>query len=281
MADLIKYDNLILTDEVYDFLPSNPNRVPIAGVSKRHGAVVTDVPTAAERQVQLKGVIYGREYDVTDPSAGAIARLDTIAAALSEFNKPLYYTSSRFINAYPTGFNWAFRHGSAGKVIDFAINFICPDPFWYTTTDVEDQTVELLNSDSAESGFPGSKIKNAVINNSGTAYTFVKVTVTNANALSSLSRCRVVNQTIPVDAGIPYRDWVYSNSVLPGAGSELVVDSSAMTVVNRGFIDAEGFLKDLEHWVGTWLWLEPGNNTIQVAGTPEADYLFEWRPRNW
>lgn len=275
MPDLIKYDTLILTDEIHDITVSEPNRVPLAAVAKRQGALVTDLPTTAERSVQMKGTIYGKEFDVTDPSAGANARRDSIATAMSEFNKRLYINSAKFLKAYPTAFNWAYRHGSAGKVIDYALSFICPDPFFYIGEEAETQTIELRSSDPAESGFAGSKIKSATIVNAGTAYAFVKVTVSNENALSALTRCRVVNQTIPVDEGFPYKDWVYNNFV--STDQTLVVDSNFMTAARHGF----SLQQDLEHWVGTWLWLEPGSNTIQVAGTPDADYLFEWTERSW
>lgn len=275
MPDLIKYDTLILTDEIHDLTVSEPNRIPLASVAKRQGALVTDVPTTGERSVQMKGTIHGTDYDITDPVAGANSRRDSIAAAMSEFNKRLYVTSSKFLKSYPVAFNWTYRRGSAGRVIDYALSFICPDPFFYIGEEAQTQTIELRSSDPAESGVAGSKIKNAEITNNGSAYAFVKVTVSNENALSSLTRCRVVNQSIEIEEGFPYKDWIYNNFVPPS--NLLVVDSNLMTVVNQGVF----WVDDLEHWVGTWLWLEPGVNVIQVAGTPDADYLFEWTERSW
>jgi hypothetical protein len=77
-------------------------------------------------------------------------------------------------------------------------------------------------------------------------------------------------------AGVSEIEWVGSL----GSGHDLVIDCGARSVKKDGVDDYDAFSLTVNHIIGDWLRLEPGNNTVVVTigpgGALPADVEFEY-----
>lgn len=253
---LVKYDDLDITETCEDVQISAPTRVQMMAVPKRHGGLVSEVPVLDPRRINIRGKIQEASF------TACRATIDLFEKTFHRFNKKLRIYDDRYINAYPLGFNYVFLPGSGGASVAYTIDIICADPFWYNDTtgsdsrtlDTGDVAIDITNNVYRES---------FTINNTGTAFVFPVITVTAGG--TNLTTITVRNLTTG-------RNFSFVGTVL--SGNSLVVDCGQFTVENNG-------VEDLTNWSGSFLWFDPGNNSMQIEGTTVATYAFAWSPRNY
>jgi len=248
---LVKYDDLTFTETVEGWEDSFPKRINMMAVPKRWGGLVQEVAVGDARRISLKGKI--QEQDATT----CRTTIDNFAKTLNRFNKKLRLWDDRYIYAYPLGFHWGYVPGTAAKSAVYSIDFICADPFFYL--DATGSDVRTLNSSDTPVGL-GNRAEIFTINNTGNIFVYPKIVVA---ATDTITTVIVRNLTTG-------RNFTYSGTIL--AGTSLTVDCGLFTVTNNG-------TEDLTNWSGSFLWLEAGNNSIEIEGKIVATYTFTWLPR--
>lgn len=250
----IKWDDVVIDDSVEQLAIGSPKDVTMMRVVKRHGGLVSEVPTVGPRTISLRGKIQEQTFDLF------WSKVDELEKIFSRFNKKFYIRNDRYIRAYPISFGWAPIEGSGGLSAAYTVELKCADPFWYEESGVVSTTKNLTSGDTAIDITAGYYRESFVINNIGTAFAFLKVTV---NAVSQITRAIVRNTTTN-------RAWTYTGTV--PITKNLIVDAGNFIVTNDG-------VEDLTNWNGSFIWLEPGNNSIEIEGTVNADYTLEYSPR--
>lgn len=264
LTQLISYDGFDVTNEVARVSITDANRVQAAAVAKRHGGIITDIPVRDAKRVTLTGTIYGRDYDVTNPHDGARARVDAYNAISMRYNKRLRFHTDRYLNAYPLNFAHEPVLGSAGTVETFTWDFICLDPFWYA--DPAAPTIFTLNSSDSLLDITNSYYQETQdINNIGSTFIYPVVTVAMFAAGSKTWRVQFDNLTTG-------KFWRYEFAYVGGTNRTLIVDAGQFSVQ----IDGND---DLTNWQGTFVWLDPGVNSIRVSGSIDATYTVAFTPR--
>lgn len=236
----LKYDDLDLTEIVATIEGASPMRINAQSIPKRHGALVSEVPVLDPRRVVFRGRL--QEVDAITLRG----TIDTIQKTLRRFNKRLTIWDDRYLNSYCINFQYNFIPGSAMAACDFVMDFFCADPFFYAN-DPETQTITVSSADVLDVT-TGVYEKIANVDNQGSCYVFPKITVTNTGAFS-ITKIVINNATTA-------RSWDYSGTL--AAGKELVVDSAEFTVTNDGASALTG-------WSGSFLWLDPGINSLEVG----------------
>ncbi|MFH2099464.1 MAG: hypothetical protein ABIJ95_08145 [Pseudomonadota bacterium] len=175
-------------------------------------------------------------------------------AALTSFldamTKALFYNGEEYRFSWATGFYIGVSHvdsfkaarlsgGLAYKSAAIEIRFVCPDPFWYSTTDDSLAATSITTSP-----------QDLVIVNNGTVPSPL---VVQCDPTAAWADFTLENVT---DGGNLCR---YADSAL-GNGDQVILDSRGAGTVER---DGENTIR---HFSGAWLRILPGNNTIRYTG---------------
>ena len=252
-TQIVKYNELDFTQSVEQFESTFPKRINMMAVPKRHGGLVQEVPVNDPRRVSLKGKI--QEIDATT----CRSVIDSFEKEFGLFNKKFRLWDDRYVFAYPLGFNYAFVPGTNMASALYTVDFMCADPFWYY--DTTGSSSRTLNS--ADTFVSSGIYKEAfTLNNVGNVFVYPTITVTASGTLTTII---VRNLTTG-------RNFTYTGTVT--SGTSLVVSCSNFTVTNNG-------TEDLTNWSGSFLWLDPGNNSMEVQGSITATYAMTWGPRTY
>jgi hypothetical protein len=265
MSGIATYDGFDFAEEIATIEVHDPVKVMAADVPKRHGALIQDIPTRGAKRITFRGAIYGKEYDAEDPYAGLHTRINQYLAKQNTYNKQLRLQANRYFKAYPLGFSYEPREGSAFTVVDFVWDFICLDPFAYS--DVADsETIELTSADSFADITNGFYMETKVVGNDGSLFVYPKVTVVCNSPSSKRWRIQFDNLTTG-------KSWTYEFDYPGGSVNRtVIVDASIFSVTIEG-------TDDLTAWTGTFVWLEPGDNSIRLVGSIDMTATIEWVPR--
>lgn len=262
-SPVASYDSFDFASEVVSLTIGDPIRLAAVAVPKRHGGLIQDVPVRDAKRVTFGLTVYGRDYDVTNPEQGARARIDAYLAKTMLYNKKLRLHDDRYLNAYPAALNYVPRQGSALTVWDLSWDFICLDPFFYSDTPGS-QVINLTAADTIIDITNGHYSEQVVINNNGSAFVYPKVVVDCTSGAPKRFKVQFDNLTTG-------KSWTYEFDYTSGT-KRVVVDAGIFSVTLDGS-------DDLTNWQGTFVWLEPGNNTIRVSGSVDATYTITWSPR--
>jgi hypothetical protein len=263
----IKFGTLDLTDYIEQHQDSNPTRLSIQAVPKRHGGLVSELPVLDIRKINLRGVVYADKNAVDGP-ADLRTKLRAIEAALGYTRQKLYMFTDRYFWAYKTGWSHQIVPGTGMLVAAITMEFTCDDPFEYTATDPTPVTQTILASDTVVDVTRQFYKRSFVINSPGSVYAWIKTTVS-ANQGNAVSRAIVRNLTT-------VKQWAFTAAAgglsgIINAAQSLIVDGKFFTVENNG-------VSDLVNWLGTFVWLQQGDNTIEIEGS-KAQYTFEFPER--
>ncbi len=264
MIPVATFDGFDFEDEVWRVDVQDPVKVPAADVPKRHGALIQDVPTRGAKRVSFKGTIHGRDYNASNPFDGLHTRINQYCAKSTLYNKQLRIHNDRYLKAYPLGFAYEPREGSAFAVADFSWDFVCLDPFFYADV-AASQVIALTAADTIADITNNFYSETAVVNNSGSLFVYPKVTVVCNHASSKRFRIQFDNLTTG-------KSWTYEFDYVGGTTRTVIVDAGNFVITNDG-------TDDFTNWQGTFVWLDAGNNNIRVLGSIDATYTIEWLPR--
>lgn len=253
-TQIVTFDNVDLSEYFSSWQESNPSRLNAMTAPRRHGAIISEAVVEDARRVSIRGTILAATKEALRNV------LDTLGELFMRTNKRLQLWDDRYRLAYKSDFTYAYIQGSAMRGVDFDLQFFCADPFWYSVT-ADTQPFTLTVADTLLD-ITANKYKRAVtLTNNGMVIVYPKITVT-AGA-TPLTTIVVRNLT-------QARYWIYSGTI--PAGKSLVVQPLDFTVRNDGE-------DDLTNWQGDFLGLRVGVNSMEIEGTPDATYTFEWTSR--
>jgi hypothetical protein len=166
--------------------------------------------------------------------------IDTITAKLNSGVKKLTINSDRYLWAAKKNFDAQFARGFSGRVATYNIQFVCADPYWYsTTTTTQDETI----AGDATYTYALSV---------GNALVYPVITITPSG---SMTEFQVTNNNTNVNRFVRYTGTV-------GAGVALIIDCAERTVTVG--TNTNG----LNNMTGDFIWLMPNaNNALAVSGT--------------
>lgn len=249
-------DGIDLTESVVDIQDSAPMRLNAQEGPKRHGVILSEVPVMDARRISIRGVVQ------EDTATILRDTLDNIQKVLHRPGKKLRIYDDRYYTAYLADFAYALIPGSAGRSIAYTASFICPDPFCYNddpgtdgprTIDTNDAIIDITN------GLYGETF---VADNEGSAYTYPVYTFV---ATGSVNRIVITNNTTG-------KSFTYTGTI--AAGKTLIVDCPQFKVTNDG-------VEDLNNWSGSFVWLDPGENSISISGKVIFTAAMEWTVRSY
>lgn len=252
----IMFGSLDLTDIIEQWDEGLNTRINMQSVPKRHGGLVTELPVLEPRRIRMRGRMFATSQEEMRNS------LRAIEAGLGYTRKTLTIFDDRFYSAYKAGFSHAYVEGSALLVATVSIEFIADDPFEYSMIDPAPVAVQLRNTDTVVDITSLYYKKSFNITNLGSAFSFLTMTAT--AVLGPSFRVVVRNNTIS-------RTQSFASPGVVLSGKSLVISNGDFTVKNDG-------VNELTYWSGTFLWLEPGLNELEVEGSP-MDYSFSHRQR--
>lgn len=259
-TQVLIFDNVDLSEYVQSWQEISPTRLNAVTVPRRHGALISDAVVQDARRINLAGRIVSPD----GTALGLRDLLEDISELLTRQNKRLQLWDDRYIVAYKSSFGVQYVPGSSMRAVDFTIEFLCVDPFWYSTASSTAGALVVPNLTTADQAIDITNNiyrKALTINNPGSIFVYPIITVTAIG--TPLTRITVRNLTIG-------RLFTYEGTV--AAAKSLVVDTSGFTVVNDG-------TDDLTQWAGDFLWLMPGSNSMEIEGTAPAAYGWAWTDR--
>lgn len=237
----IKYHDLDITEVTENIEISGPYRVTPMTISKRHGAVISEVVVLDPKRISIRGIISENNFDTL------ITTLDNMSRTFAKFNKKFRIFDDRYFNAYPLSFNYTYLPGTILASAAFTCDFFCADPFAYSDTPISDSRV--TSSDTF------------ALNNTGNAFVYPIFTITAGG--SSITSISITNNTTG-------RNITYSNTLL--AGGILIIDCTNFIVINNG-------TEDLTNFSGSFLWLNPGSNELIFTSNNSATWATSFTPR--
>lgn len=248
----LKFGTLDMSDAVESWEQSLDTRLNQMLVPKRHGVLISEVPVVGARMVRLKGRTQAVDFTTLRTT------IDLMEKLLNAGRQKLFLAADRFLYAYKASFGYGYVPGAALAAIDFSIDFLCDDPFFYDTTSQSD--VRSLTTGDTNMG--GGFYKEAFIHtNPGTVFAYPIITV-NANQGVSLTKVIFRNLTNT-------RTFQYTGTVV--AGTSLVIDCGNLSVRNNG-------VEDLANWNGLFATLDVGANSLEIEGNP-ATYTIAYTAR--
>lgn len=247
-SKVLLFDNVDLSGYVGTWQESANARINAVTVPRRHGALVSDAVVQDVRNIRITGTL------VSLTASGLRTILDTLSELLSRQNKALQLWDDRYITAYKAQFVYSYVEGSALTAANYAIAFVCVNPFWISLT----QNVILTTFNAMMTIDFTAKLyrQSFVLTNNGT---FVAYPLYSLSCVgNTISKVIVQNLTLN-------RRFTYTGTI--AAGTTLAVDVTNFTVTNNG-------ASDLTNWTGDFIWLLAGANNIQV------DFTFTGAPTN-
>jgi hypothetical protein len=258
-SQLIKFGTLDLTEYVEELAESNDNRINIQAIANRHGGIVTDTPVLDARIIRMTGKIL---EDSAEDLRDTLASWETL---LGTTRQRLYtMMDDRYLNAYKSKFSYQYIMGSAMKAVQFDLEFLADDPFEYADPSPSAVTQTLTTGDTSIG--LGRYKKSFVINNQGNAYVFPTVVTSYTNTL--VIQVIVRNLTLGLQ-------FTYNAGAIHGmlqSGQNLTVAHGNSTILHSANGDK------LTNFTGAFIYLNPGNNTLEIQGEP-AQYQFSYEQR--
>lgn len=255
----LTYDGYDVSPYIETMSESANARLNAVTVPNRHGALFSSAVVEDARQITVTGRIISPD----GTALGLRTILETLRELFARKNKRLQLWDDRYINCYKAALSTVFVPGSAMKVADFTLTFLCADPFYY---DITNPIVgySLTTGDVAIDITNNIYRRSISINYAGTFLIYPIWTIT-ATGGTPLTKITIRNLTIG-------RQFHYSGTV--AASKALVVDTNFFTVENDGS-------NDLTNWNGDFVWLQPGNNDLEFEGTTPASYGISYLVRNY
>lgn len=244
-----------LSEYIEDHDDGSNKRLNMQALPKRHGGLVTEVPVVEPRRIRLSGRISA------DTKEDLRTIIRNIASALGYSRKKLYLFDDRYYNAYNSSFQFKYLPGTGMLSAVIQLEFIADDPFEYPEGGNTIVTQTILASDTVVDPTNGYYKKSFLINNPGSVFIYPKHTIT-ANQGVPVGRVIIRNQTTS-------RNQQYTGTI--AIGNALVIQNGNFKVENNG-------VNDLTNFVGSFLHLDPGDNTIEIEGSL-AQYQFEFAAR--
>ena len=262
-SQILVFDGVDLSEWVQSWQEVAPTRLNAVTVPRRHGALISDAIVQDARRINIAGRIVSN-----DGTAYTLrTQLQAFAELLNRQNKRLQLWDDQYIIAYKSSLGYEYVAGSSMRAVDFTIEFLCVDPFWYSTSGSNSGSTDPIASPNLTTGDVAIDITNniykrtLIINVPGNLFVYPVITI--AAGATPLVRSTVRNLTIS-------RLFTYEATI--AANKKLIVDTSQFTVLNDG-------VDDLTHWAGDFVWLVPGDNTIEIEGTTPAAYSWTWTNR--
>lgn len=256
----ILFNSFDMTEIIESYDEGRPTRVNAQIVPKRHGAIISEAPVYAARQIRMQGTVYG-DPGVADPVADCRSQLNDIQEACNNRRSKLYLFTDRFYNAYCTNFQYSYVKGSGLRVAMFSLDFVCDDPFAYSETDPADVVRTLTDADTPIDVTNGIYREEFTITNNGNIFIYPTITVqATGGALNNVVIRNLTTSHLQQ----------YTGTIL--SGKSLVISNNGFTVLNDGE-------SDLANFSGHFIWLDPGVNTMQIEGTVPATYTFDFKER--
>lgn len=255
----ILFNNYDLTELIEEHDEGRPVRLNAQVAPKRHGAIISEVPVYGPRQIRMRGSVYGSG---ADPVQDLRDTMNDLQEACNNRRARLTMFTDRYYNAYCASFNWGYVKGSALQVAQFAVEFVCDDPFAYSAADPTDVVQTLTTSDEAIDITNNIYRKSFNLTYGGNAFTYPNIIVT---AGASVEVIHVVIRNLTTGYLQQYTGTI---AVL----KSLIISNSGFTVRNDGE-------DDLVNFSGNFIALEPGINAMEIEGSAPATYTFDFVER--
>lgn len=253
----VKFDDLDFTETVVNWEDQAPMRLDAQEQPKRHGAILASQPVLSARRIVIRGLVQEQDKDILRTT------LDNMNKVFHRPNKKLRLYDDRYMWAYLSDFAFAFVEGSAGASAAYTATFICADPFIYSDTGGSDGPRTINSSDTPVDITNGNIYKEAfTINNSGSSFVYPTY---NFVALGAVTRIVVRNLTTG-------KTFTYTGTL--ALNDTLVVNAGTLSVKKNG-------VEDLTNWNGVFVWLDPGDNSMEVEGTVSFTVSMSWSPRSY
>lgn len=252
-SQILKFGGVDLSPYIETWQEKLDTRLNAVTVPNRAGVLFSSARVLDARRIDLTGRIVSPD----GTALGLRTTLDTLSNLFNQLDQQLQLWDDRYITATKATFGFAYVPGSAMRVVDFQVSFLCADPFTYSTSG-STNSYNLTTGDVAIDITNNIYRQSDTLNYTGTFLTFPVYTIT-AGA-TPLTHITIRNLTIG-------RQFVYSGTVAPT--KSLVVDTANFLVTNDG-------TSDLTNWNGDFIWLQPGNNSLQFEGTTPATYALSF-----
>ena len=237
MALLAKFGTIDFTANVIDWQESAPKRTNPQTTPRKDGVTLSEDPTYEARDVSVPIRVTGATADA------ALTALDAIVNNFPSARDKLYKYTDRYLNAYFIGVENLNFAGSIGDVIECNLRFLADDPYYYTATPVQDSQTGKIQGNTF------------VVNNTGLSIVFPTMTFRPSGG--SMTSLKITNTT-----SAPTLPWAYQGTVV--AGQDLIANFEKKTLTNNGVNALDGW-KTVGGTAASWLWLQAGNNTIEVT----------------
>ena len=258
-TQVITYDSVDISEYMETWSETNNARINAVTVPNRHGALLTSAIVEDARQISNSGRIIS-------PDGTAEGMRDLLKDLLELFgrkNKRLQLWDDRYLIATKANLTFAYVPGSAMRAVDFSLTFFCADPFMY--------------NDATSGAFYNLTNGNTVVDITANIYKRSFTVTYEGDFLIYPLWAVVAGPTVPL-TNITIRNltigrqFYYNGTV--AVNKSLVVDSAFFTVENDGE-------NDLTNWNGDFIWLVPGDNEIEIEGTPPATYSLNYYVRSY
>lgn len=202
----------------------------------RHGGNQVGDRGIKNRKVVLKGAFHAANQ------AALQTLMDNLGEALHNDGDDYRFSweTGRYIGVSHAELNAKrYRTALAYKSVKLNIDFICPDPFWYSTTDDSVGPTSITGSPQNITFANNGKVPSPLTIQCDPTATWADFTIKNATDDDNLCR---------------YKDPALGN------GDQLIIDGQEGTVERDS-------LNTVRYFKGAFLRVLPGNNTITYTGT--------------
>jgi len=196
------------------------SRAVVSTIPRRDGGLIDLLPPLETRLINVEGKIEKTSHD------SVITALNTLQHLLNSGSQALKLDSDRYITAQKKSFNFKYVQGFSGKLVEYHIQFVCADPYWYSTTPVTSTTVIDSTSET---------ITIASGANIGNCFTYPVITMTVDGA--SLTSFNLRNSYTTINSSMEFTGTVTDNN-------SLIIDCSLKTVTNNTISSLNDFSGD-------------------------------------
>jgi phage-related protein len=244
----IRFGSLSL-DGFHEWSEDIPSRVTESRFPRRPGSIAPRVPVPDSRIISLVGDI------IKDSETELKAYLENLNQSLSDLGRNRLYLrdDNRYINAVKRGLRYQYIAAETpAKHVRCFLEFLCDDPYWYSSTDSSDQQT-----------VGATFVWTWSITNNGKARTPLVMQIDRTSAGGQKFDTIITHTTTGI-----YQRW---NGSL-GNGSRLIFDA----VNNRVIINGGNGLKDFQ---GRLIYLELGLNNFRYDGPQNVIITSAWTER--
>ena len=233
--------------EVLSWDEEIPSRVLAEDFPRKHGSFVPPIAFLGTRTIRVNCRAVGAS------EAALKSFLNDLSYKLYRKgrDKLVLRDDSRYLNAIKTAMRLGYKAGEAPAVQAlFSIEFLCDDPFWYSTIESSIATQSIVASPTT-----------FVITHNGPVETPPRIEIKAVGA--NRTDVKLSNTTV----GLFVR---YAGTIV--AGQTLVIDCAKKTVANAG-------VNGLNDFTGTFFNLEPGAQNLTFEGAQPCDVTVYWTER--